>query len=163
MTDNGTVTWQGDQATVQFERWIDAVIDDVWEAISTADGLAAWLAPAKVDLREGGSVDLDFQEDGLAGGTILHLVPGSVLEYEWGFPGEPDSVLRIELAPADGGTTLKLNHRLLPADQAVGYGAGWHAHLDQLAEVVTDQPISDWNERFSELLPLYQAGDAPTS
>lgn len=155
MSDHGTISWQDDRATVHFERWIDAVIDKVWDAVSTAEGLAAWLSPADVDLSHGGSIDLDFGEDGLAGGSIIELQPGSVLEFEWGFPGEPDSILRIELAESNGGTTLRLNHRLLPGDQVVGYGAGWHAHLDQLNEVLTDQAVSDWDARFSELLPQY--------
>jgi len=156
MSDHGTTTWQGDRATVHFERWIDAVIEDVWSAISTPDGLAGWLSPATVDLVNGGSVDLDFGEEGLAGGTIIELVPGKVLEFEWAFPGEPDSILRLELAQSKGGTTITLNHRLLPGDQVVGYGAGWHAHLDQLADVVTNQPVGDWDARFEELLPLYR-------
>lgn len=156
MTEFGTVSWQEDRATVEFERWIDAAIDAVWEAISTADGLGAWLAPAKVDLAPDGEVNLDFGEDGLAGGAIIELIPGQTLEYNWGFPGEPDSILRIELEEHEGGTRLRLNHRLLPSDQAVGYGAGWHAHLDQLSEVVTDREVSDWMARFTELLPHYQ-------
>ena len=156
MTDYGTTSWDGDRAVVHFERWIDATIDAVWEAISTDEGLEAWLAPSKVNLAPDGEVNIDFGEDGLAGGTIIDLVPGQVLEYNWGFPGEPDSILRIELEAHDGGTRLRLNHRLLPADQAVGYGAGWHAHIDQLVEVVTGQEVSDWMTRFNELLPEYQ-------
>lgn len=156
MSEMGTVTRQGDTATVEFERWIDATHEAVWQAISTAEGLATWLSPATVDLVDGGSVDLDFGEDGLAGGTIIELVPGTVLEFEWGFPGEPDSILRLELAPSRGGTTLTLRHRLLPGDQAVGYGAGWHAHLDQLGDVTTGRPVGDWDARFGELLPQYQ-------
>lgn len=163
MSDLGMTSWQEDRATVHFERWIDATIDAVWDAISTEQGLESWLAPATVDLRPDGSIDLDFKEEGLAGGAIIELTPGSVLEFQWGFPGEPDSVLRIELAESAGGTKLTLNHRLLPGDQVVGYGAGWHAHLDQLAEVVTGRQPSNWDARFAELLPLYQKGDVEAS
>ena len=156
MTDNGTVSWQEDRATVHFERWIDAAIDAVWDAISTDEGLEAWLAPAKVNLVADGEVNIDFGEEGLAGGAIIELIPGQVLEYNWAFPGEPDSILRIELEAREGGTTLRLNHRLLPSDQAIGYGAGWHAHIDQLVQVVTGQEVADWMQRFTELLPQYQ-------
>lgn len=159
MSDHGTTSWQGDRATVHFERWIDAVIDDVWEAVTTPQGLESWLSPAKVDLRVGGVIDLDFGETGLAGGEILQLAPGATIEFEWAFPGEPDSVLRIELAAEDGGTRITLNHRLLPGDQVIGYGAGWHAHLDQLNEMLTGQEVGDWEYRFRELLPLYEKGD----
>ena len=159
MSDHGTTSWQGDRATVHFERWIDATVDAVWDAVTTPEGLQGWLSPAKVDLRHGGVIDLDFGESGLAGGTILELSAGTSVEFEWAFPGEPRSVLRVELAPKDGGTRLTLNHRLLPGDQVIGYGAGWHAHLDQLNELLTNQPIGDWDHRYKELLPLYQKGD----
>lgn len=156
MTDQGALSWHEDRAAVRFERWIDATIDAVWDAVTTADGLASWLSPATVDLRLGGSVDLDFGEDGLAGGAILQLTPGAMIEFEWGFPGEPDSILRLELSPSEGGTTVVLDHRMLPQDQAVGYGAGWHAHLDQLGDVLSGRPINNWDDRFGELMPVYR-------
>ena len=156
MTENmGTLTRQGDRATVRFERWLDAVIDDVWAALTTPEGLEAWLAPAQLELRDGGNMDIDFGEDGLAGGVILELEPPRLLEYEWGFPGEPDSILRFELSPRNDGTMLVLEHRLLPGDQSVGYSAGWHAHLDHLAAVVAGRHPGSWDERFAELLPAY--------
>ena len=153
--NQGTLTRQDDRATVRFERWLDAVIEDVWAALTTPDGLEAWLAPTKVDLRPGGAMDIDFGEDGLAGGIILELEPPNLLEYEWGFPGEPDSILRFELTSRDDGTMLVLEHRLLPTNQSVGYSAGWHAHLDHLDAVVTGREPGSWDERFNELLPIY--------
>lgn len=154
---NGTMGFVDERAFTSFERELDASIDRVWDLIASADGLERWLAPATVDLRAGGSVDIDFGEDGLAGGAIIDLVPGSVLEYEWQFPGEPNSVIRFELSDlGDGRTRLSLTHRLLPTDQAPGYGAGWHAHLDHLDAVATDREPGDWMTRFNGLLPVYQ-------
>lgn len=152
----GKVAFHGDRAAVQFEREIDAAIDRVWELISTADGLEQWLAPATVELQVGGALDIDFGEDGLAGGLIIDLVPGTVLEYHWQFPGEPDSIIRFELEDLGGRTRLRLHHRLLPPEQAAGYGAGWHAHLDQLAGIARGATEFDWTARFEELLPRYQ-------
>ena len=149
------VTRDGDGAMVRFERWLDAPIDDVWVALTTPDGLASWLAPATVDLREGGVMDIDFGEDGLAGGTIRALDPPRLLEYDWRFPGEPDSVIRFELTAHGARTELVLEHRLLPDDQAIGYGAGWHAHLDRLEARLAGAAPGDWMDRFRELLPTY--------
>lgn len=158
MSDPGKTTWQDDRATVHFERWFDAPIDSVWTAITSPQGLEAWLSAATVDLRIGGEIDLDFGESGLAGGAIIDLAPGESVEFEWQFPGEDPSVVRFDLRSENGGTRFTLNHRLLPGDQATGYGAGWHAHLDQLDEVLAHRAVSDWDARFQELLPLYQSG-----
>lgn len=103
-------------------------------------------------------MDIDFGEEGLAGGFIIDLVPGTSIEYEWRFPGEPDSIIRFDLeALDDGRTRLRLNHRLLPTDQAVGYGAGWHAHLDHLADALAGRTDFDWSTRFNQLMPEYRA------
>ena len=160
MGDMGTVTTEEATATVQFERSFDSPIEAVWKAITTPEELGRWLAPATVDLEVGGSINVDFGEGGTAGGEILVLDPPHVLEYVWRFTGEPDSVLRIELAAAGPATRLQLLHRLLPADQSVGYGAGWHAHLDQLADILGGSAARDWSERFMELLPEYQSRGA---
>lgn len=116
-----------------------------------------WLAPASVELRIGGRMDIDFGEDEVVGGEIIDLVPGVALEYHWRFPGEPESIIRFELESIDTNKTrLILNHRLLPRDQAVGYGAGWHAHLDQLENALAARGAFDWASRFNGLLPEYQ-------
>lgn len=150
----GRLTVHDNDAEVVFERLLDAPMDRVWDLIATGDGLARWLAPAEVDL-EAGRVDIDFGESGLAGGAVIDLKVGEVLEYHWGFPGEPDSVIRFELSDAGGKTRLRLHHRLLPLDQAPGYGAGWHAHLDHLEDVAVGRTPDDWTERFNTLRPLY--------
>jgi uncharacterized protein YndB with AHSA1/START domain len=142
MSTYGSVESDVGRAIVRFERMLDAAIDVVWDLIATGDGLEKWLAPSKVDLREGGTVDIDFGEEGLAGGQIVSLVEGTALEYKWQFPGEPDSIIRFELSETAGGTL---------------YGAGWHAHLDHLEAVSADREPGDWDSRFLTLLPQYQA------
>jgi uncharacterized protein YndB with AHSA1/START domain len=142
---------------VEFERTLASPIDRVWAMLTTEEGLRVWLTPARVDLSSGGSIDLDFGEDEMAGGEITDLVPGETIEYRWRFPGEPDSMVRFDLEPVDRSTTrLRLRHWMLPSDQAVGYGAGWHAHLDQLEAALDGSGEIDWMERFRELMPEYQ-------
>lgn len=153
----GTVSEVDGLPRVTFERVLDAAIDVLWSVLATEEGLERWLAPAKIDLRIGGAVDLDFGEGEVAGGEIIELEPGRTLEYRWRFTGEPDSIIRFELHPIDDSTTrLTLDHRLLPADQAIGYAAGWHAHLDALASALESKAEFDWMARFNELMPEYQ-------
>lgn len=159
MTDErfGRMSTQDGQPHVEFERVLDAAIDTVWALLSTEDGLEKWLAPATVDLRFGGTMDIDFGDGGVAGGEIVELVPGVALEYHWRFTGEPDSVVRFELeVVSPQKTRLRLMHSLLPVDQATGYSAGWHAYLDQLEAVLAGQNSIEWIERYQSLLPEYR-------
>ena len=151
----GTVTNFEESATVRFERLIDQSPETVWEALVKPELLAEWLAPATFDGFAGGSVALDFDEDQKVTGTVLVWEPPSVLEYSWTFTGESDSMLRFELTAVESGTRLVLEHRLLPPDQAVGYGAGWHAHLDILEATVMGSEPADWDERFNAVLGNY--------
>jgi uncharacterized protein YndB with AHSA1/START domain len=143
--------------SVEFERVLAAEADKVWELLATPEGLQRWLAQATVDLTPGGVVDLDFGDDGIGGGDVIEVIPGQTLEYRWRFTDEPDSVVRFELETLEPGTTrLRLRHTMLPDAQATGYGAGWHAHLDQLEACLKgDEPI-DWDARFGEVLAHYR-------
>jgi uncharacterized protein YndB with AHSA1/START domain len=147
----------GERTTVHFERIYDYRPSELWAALTEPEQLRGWLGEAEVDLRIGGRVVIRFgeTEDQIAEGTIRELDPPRVLEYDWTFPGETDSVLRLELEPRDEGTLLVLDHRRLPADAAAGYGAGWHAHLDAL-DAMLARAESDWDARFSELIQEYR-------
>ena len=152
----GTVSHFEDSATVRFDRTITAPIDLVWEALTNEDILTEWLASCRFNATLGGEVHIDFGEGQTVDGHITIIEPPHRLEYTWTFTGEPDSILLFELEGTDaGGTRLVLEHRTLPADQAPGYGAGWHAHLDMLgARLEGDSPI-DWDQRFNAVLGEY--------
>jgi uncharacterized protein YndB with AHSA1/START domain len=151
----GTVTNFDASATVRFERIIDAAIGRVWRALTDAEDLGNWLAPTEMELRRGGRVAIDFGEGGRVTGEVIVADAPNTLEYTWDFTGEGRSVVRFELTMEGARTRLVLEHRLLPPDQAVGYGAGWHAHLDVLTAHVTGGTPVDWDERFAEVLGSY--------
>jgi uncharacterized protein YndB with AHSA1/START domain len=138
---------------VRFERLYDYGPDELWTALTDPVQLAGWLAPVTVlEQRIGGRVAVDFGEGGVVEGEIVALEPGRVLEYTWRFTGEDHSVVRFELVPRGEGTLLVLEHRLLGREQGAGYGAGWHAYLDRLADRAVD-----WDRRFAQLLGGYRA------
>ncbi len=112
----------------------------------------------------GGTVEhrFDETEDGLAHGRILRLEVPHLLEYEWRFPGEPDSAVCFELRAEGDRTVITLTHRMLGVGHAAGYGAGWHAHLDRARGGVTGGSLS-WDERFGELIGGYQTRFTPPS
>ncbi len=145
----------GDRAALHFERLYDFTPEELWAALTDPARIEGWLARAtRFELHVGGAVQLDFgdSEDERATGAITQLEPGRVLEYDWTFPGEDESVVRFEIVPQDQGTLLVLDHRRLGRDSAAGYGAGWQAHLEALAG---ERELASWDQRFQELRPRY--------
>lgn len=160
MTDStfGTLDGEGSRRNVRFSRHFPVPPEEVWAAITEPARLGGWLAPATVELRVGGAVELRFEPDDpgqTVTGRILACSAPTLLEYEWHWPGENRSVVRFDLS-AEGadGTLLLLTHRLLPGPAAAGYAAGWHAYLDLLPSVFGD-PRPEWLSRFHEVKPDY--------
>jgi uncharacterized protein YndB with AHSA1/START domain len=159
MSNYGTIIERDPQhATIRFERSLEADIAETWRWLTEPDRLERWLAPTMIDLRVGGTVEHRFDEtdDGLVRGRIQRLESPHLLEYEWRFPGETDSLVRFELRAEGDRTVITITHRLLGIGQAAGYGAGWHAYLDLLEAAILGRSMS-WDDRFGELIGDYQA------
>ncbi|HKP09297.1 MAG TPA: ankyrin repeat domain-containing protein [Gaiella sp.] len=152
----GTLRSDDDRCAVAFRRLYDFTAEELWSALTDPEQLGRWLARAQVDPGVDGQVTLDFEGGSTEGGRILTWDEPHVLEYEWRFSGEEDSVVRFELHPQEFGTLLVLDHRRLGRSSGAGYSAGWHAHLDALARLYE---FSDdaWTQRYEELLPAYRA------
>jgi uncharacterized protein YndB with AHSA1/START domain len=153
-TETGRLRADDDRCAVHFERLYDFTPAELWSALTDPERLARWLALAEVVPGAGGSIRLGF-EGGATEGRILTWDKPRVLEYEWRFSREDESVVRFELLPQEFGTRLVLDHRRLGRPAGTGYAAGWHAHLDALAGlyVLSDEA---WTRRFEELLPEYR-------
>ena len=158
-TAYGTLRSDDDRCAVAFRRLYDFTAEELWSALTDPEQLGRWLARApRFDRKVGGEVELVFGDGGdqRTSGRIVTWDEPHVLEYEWRFSGEDDSVVRFELHPQEFGTLLVLDHRKLGRSSGAGYSAGWHAHLDALARLYE---FSDdaWTQRYEELLPTYRA------
>jgi uncharacterized protein YndB with AHSA1/START domain len=154
MNGFGTITVEDETRTLRFERLLRFAPDEVWAALTDPARLAEWLAEAAVEPGVDGTMTLDFGDGGKETGRITAWNPPFLLAYEW--PSQGASQVRFELTAVDDGsaTRLTLEHTRLGAEVAPGYGAGWHAHLDQLeGHLAGDVP--DWQELFAELQPRY--------
>ena len=152
--ETGALRNDGDRCAVRFERLYDFTPAELWSALTDPRRLRRWLADTpRFEGRVGGEVTIVFDE-GTIEGRVLTWDEPHVLEYEWRFPGEDDSIVRFELEPQEFGTLLVLDHRQLGRSSGVGYSAGWHAHLDALAAAID---LDAWQARFEELLPSYSA------
>jgi len=153
-TELGALRNDDERCAVRFERLYDFTPAELWSAITDPGQLARWLARAEVEPGEGGRISLGFDGGATEGGRIRSWDEPRVLEYEWRFTGEQESVVRFELLPQEFGTLLVLDHRRLGRSSGMGYAAGWHAHLDALEGL---HELSDWQRRFDELMPRYRA------
>lgn len=145
---------------MRFERLYDATPAELWSALTDPEHIEGWLAHvARIDLERDGEVELQMDADGtdIVRGRIRAIEHERVLEYDWRSADAPASVVRLAIEPREtGGTLLVLEHRALPAKTIVDYGAGWHAHLDLLAALVTRTPRDLFWSRYRELRPTYE-------
>lgn len=87
-------------------RTYDTTIDDVWDALTSAERLPRWFLPISGDLRLGGR----YQLKGNAGGEITRCEPPRHLAVTWEFAG---GVSWVNLALTEEGaavTRLQLEH-----------------------------------------------------
>ncbi len=131
---------------LRFKRYLPHSIERVWAAITEPEQLVAWLAEADVDLSKGGRVQLRWlntDEHGnstVMNATITQLDPPRLLEYA----GDIHGVLRWELQEVADGCILTFSSTLpAPHTRLRENLAGWHVHLDFLAEALDGQVI-DW-------------------
>jgi uncharacterized protein YndB with AHSA1/START domain len=142
-------------SSVTLVRRIAARPSIVFEAMTTAEGVAAWFGPddvpvvrAEMDARVGGAYRIHFRRlDGVeheASGEFLELVPlrRIVMSYRWSLGGVPEergrtSRVEIELRPIEDGTELTFTHAELWNEASEkSHAGGWTGALDKLVRHV---------------------------
>jgi len=152
----GTLTRDGEDNVITFVRTFPVPPERVWRALSTQEGIEAWLAPtATIDPRLGGDVEMTFDAENVVSGIITTWDPFTTLAHTWVINDEIPSELRYELTPTAGGTELRLVHRKLPDEMCGGYTPGWHAYLVRLEAVLEGDEPPAWMDVFGEVAPHY--------
>ncbi|MFW6599804.1 SRPBCC family protein [Propionibacteriaceae bacterium Y2011] len=132
----------GEPSNVQvLEQTYHSPIDDVWDAVTSAERIPRWFMPISGELRHGGR----YQLEGNAGGEVLECEPpadgAARFKITWGFGGGI-SWVTVRLTGKGDDTTLELEHVARVADipdemwQTYGPGAtgvGWDSGLLGLA------------------------------
>jgi uncharacterized protein YndB with AHSA1/START domain len=120
--------------------------------------LPLWLAPGRIELRDGGAAKINFADSGaIIDSTVTALDPGYLIEYSWSAPGEPERPVRWELESAAEGTRLHLIVRTPESEDAARAAAGWEAHLEMLAASLEGVPVKFPFERFKAAREVYRA------
>ncbi len=142
----GTVTVHDGGYMLRYERRFDHSVDQVWAALTEPAELTRWLAEVEVDLADGGRIQLvwlnadDEGNTATATGQITRLDPPRLLEYDTDLHG----LLRWELREAGEECALTfVNVTPAPDEYLTVVLAGWHFHLDALADALAGHAV-DW-------------------
>jgi uncharacterized protein YndB with AHSA1/START domain len=83
--------------------------DEAWEAITEPDALEAWLADeVELDLRVGGQATFVLGDGEQRHAVVEEVSPGERWSFWWWTGDAPGSRVTVELAPAVGGTTVRV-------------------------------------------------------
>ena len=166
-------------AMISFERRLAHPPERVWSAITDPAQVIRWWGELSAELRPGGDFELRWlNEDEEARsvgwrGTLTEYDPPRVLETTgvWGHEdevwGANNATLRFELNPDGDGTLLRFTNTLekLPDEFRTKTAAGWHWHLDTLADLLDGKPDRKlWDiEGWEPIHELYEAKYAGVS
>jgi uncharacterized protein YndB with AHSA1/START domain len=149
---DGTLETRDGRHVLRYERRLAHPVERVWAALTEPSELRGWLADADLELAEGGRVRLrwlntdDEGNHAVAEGAVTALDPPRLLELDI----EPHGLLRFELREDDGATALMLTVSVpAPNEQITLALAGWHVHLEHLADALDGRPVDwpAWDER----------------
>ncbi|MFE6995680.1 SRPBCC family protein [Microbacterium sp. NPDC057659] len=132
-------------------------IDDLWQAVTDRDRIARWMVDLTGELRLGGtwSVVAQGDEPSWATGTITACDAPRTFSTTWHAIEEEPTELVVTLDEVEGGTRMRLVHTGI---RSIFYGAGWQTYLERLAADVAGESFAqDWDARFAELSPQYEA------
>ncbi len=155
----GEVTVKDDSLRIVFHRRYAKPVAKVWAALTVPDRLADWFGPATIDLRAGGSLRLNFTNGHVMELAITRVEAPRLMELSWVLD-ERDTRVLFELSPDGDGCRLTLTHSGLSprAGRGAGVRAGWHAHLEGLADAVEEGRATPWavkERRQAAVAPLY--------
>jgi len=108
--------------TVSLSRTYRADIDNVWDALTSAERIPRWFLPISGELKLGGR----YQFEGNAGGEVLACEPPRRLLVSWvmGGPGGFSEV-EVRLSTVDDGTLFELTHTAtVPPEMWDQFGPG---------------------------------------
>lgn len=159
---------------LEFERLLPGPIERVWEFLTDPELRAKWICGGRTEPRAGGVIRLDFDNTRLSKspppekyadqgkvafeGEVLVYEPPHRLAFTWPESGdEVPSQVSITLSEEGGKVRLVLRHeRLGRGDFLNGAAAGWHAHLDLLADNLEGRQLHDFWTHHTALEAEYE-------
>jgi uncharacterized protein YndB with AHSA1/START domain len=133
------------------KRWVEMEFvapgtpEQIWQAMATGPGNAAWFTKATIEERVGGEIRFDFGENGASTGEVTAWEPPKRVEYverDWS-PGAPAVATEITITSRTGGKChVRMVHSLFAStddwdDQLEGFESGWPSFFEVLRIYLT--------------------------
>lgn len=152
----GTVRSVDGSGAVRMEDRYDTDIDDLWSALTDPQRLGRWIADVDGDLCLGGEFRASFTS-GWEGPGRVDVCDAPRRLIVTMSPGQGDeTVIEAELVADGDQTCLVIEERGLPLDELAAHGAGWQAHVEDLAAHLAGRERVAWRTRWTELTPAYR-------
>jgi uncharacterized protein YndB with AHSA1/START domain len=152
----GTLLAADGKGIVRMEDRYDTSIDDLWSALTDPQRLARWVAVVSGDLRPGGALRARFTSGWEGDGRVDVCEPPRRLLLTMDPGQEDETVIEAELFAEGNQTRLVVEERGLPLAELAAHGAGWQAHVEDLAAYLEGRERFDWRQRWIEISPSYQ-------
>lgn len=151
----GSVRAVDGKAAVRMEDSFDTDIEDLWSAITDPERLARWIGKVEGDLRLGGEFRASFTSSWEGPARVEVCDPPHHLRVTMDPGTDDETVVEAELSPDGDWTRIAVEERGLPVGAIAAFGAGWQAHIEDLAAHLAGRPQGQWRERWAELKPTY--------
>jgi uncharacterized protein YndB with AHSA1/START domain len=156
----GSIRAENGRGTVRMEEVYDTPPADLWSAVTEPDRLARWVAEVTGDLQPGGDFHARFTSGWDGPGRVDICDPPRRLLATMSPGSDDESVIEATLADEGGRTRLVIEERGIPLAEIADHGAGWQAHVEDLAAHLVGRDADDWRERWVELVPAYSESAA---
>jgi uncharacterized protein YndB with AHSA1/START domain len=153
----GSLRVEDGYGIVRMDDLYDTDIDDLWSAITEPERLARWLAKVEGSAQRGSILKATFTSNVDSDLRVDVCEPPKRLLVTAFSEEEGDTVMEAWLTPEGERTRLVIEERGLQVAAVAGHGAGWQAHVEDLAALIAGNPQSDWVTRLRELVPAYRA------
>ena len=142
---------------IVIERTFKAPITDVWASIVEPERMNRWIGTWSGEAGTGRRVSFVMTaEDGARPEEVLihHCDAPRHLDVE--SMGESSWRMTLDLAEADGVTTLVFRHAIeAPDEGASSYGPGWEYYLDRLVATHDGTAFASWEEYYPAQLAYW--------
>lgn len=160
--------------TVRLERLLPGPVERVWAYVTEADKRAKWLAGGEWDLRPGGKVRLEFDNNSLSSdknpperfkndakhefeGVITRFEPPRLIAHTWTW-GDHETEVTYELTPKGADTLLVITHRRVEGkDTIANVMGGWDVHTGILADLLSGHPPRPFWKAHTDAAEEYAA------
>lgn len=158
----------GSTGAVRVEDVYDTDIEDLWQACTSPERLARWIAEVSGDLAVGGTAQATFTSTSSGPVRIESCDAPHHLLVTMEPGGADETQLEAWLTAEGPRTRLVVEERGLPVGKLHFYGAGWQVHLEDLRRSLdsgasahpdgwsAEVAAPAWRQRWVELTPVYE-------